>query len=306
MERRIAMTTTGTARMLMCAPAHFTVSYAINPWMDPAAWERDLHAHAAAARQQWTALTRALIAHGAAIELVPPAPGVPDLVFTANAAVVLDRTALLARFRHGERKREEPHFAAAFEALKARGVIDAVRRLPDGVVLEGAGDCVFDAARNAFWMGYGPRSDLAARRAVEATFGVEAIALELADARFYHVDTALCPLPRGEVMYFPAAFTAAGQTAIRNRVAADARIEIGSADAVRLAANAVALGDTLVMPACGERLRSELAARGYKIVTRPLDAFRKSGGAAFCLTLRLDGASAPAGAAAAVSVPAAA
>jgi len=30
----------------------------------------------------------------------------PDLVFTANAAVVLDGTALLARFRHGERQAE--------------------------------------------------------------------------------------------------------------------------------------------------------------------------------------------------------
>ena len=101
---------------------------------------------------------------GAEIELVPAAPGLPDLVFTANAAVVLDRKVLLARFRHPERQREEPHFEAAFRSLQARGVIDAVRKLPPGVVLEGAGDCVFDATRNLFWMGYGPRSDAAARR----------------------------------------------------------------------------------------------------------------------------------------------
>ena len=95
------------ARFLMCAPAHFAVSYAINPWMDPAGWARAERAHVAAARREWTALTRVLVAQGARIELVPPAAGVPDLVFTANAAVVLDRTALLARFRHPERQREE-------------------------------------------------------------------------------------------------------------------------------------------------------------------------------------------------------
>src|SRR6185295_8561250 len=91
------------ARLLMCAPEHFAVSYAINPWMDPASWASDRAAQAAASRREWAALRRALSANGAAIELVPPAAGVPDLVFTANAAVVLDRKALLARFRHPER-----------------------------------------------------------------------------------------------------------------------------------------------------------------------------------------------------------
>jgi N-dimethylarginine dimethylaminohydrolase len=293
------MPTKPAAHFLMCAPEHFAVSYAINPWMDPASWASDRRAHAAAAQREWAVLYRALTAHGGEIELLPPAAEVPDLVFTANAAVVLDRKVLLARFRHPERRREEPHFDAAFRALQARGLVDCVRKLPEGVVLEGAGDCVFDRSRALFWMGYGPRSDAGARRVVEAMFGLEAIALELADRRFYHMDTALCPLPHGEVMYFPGAFTAAGRAALRERVAADERIEIGIDDASRLAANAVCLGNTLIMSGCGERLRAELAARGYQVVTTPLGAFLRSGGAAFCLTLRLDGQSAPAHAAAA-------
>ena len=47
------------ARLLMCAPEHFAVSYAINPWMDPASWARDNRAHAAAARE-WADLHRTL------------------------------------------------------------------------------------------------------------------------------------------------------------------------------------------------------------------------------------------------------
>jgi N-dimethylarginine dimethylaminohydrolase len=284
------------ARLLMCRPEHFAVVYTINPWMDPASWARHDRARAAASKQQWDALHETLQGLGAAIELVPPVAGLPDLVFTANAAVVLDGRALLARFRHPERQREEAHYEAAFRALQARGLIDCVTSLPEGIVLEGAGDCVWDDARQLFWMGYGPRSDLAARSVVEDTFGVEAVALKLADARFYHMDTALSPLSGGEVMYLPDAFTPAGLAAIRERVAADQRIEIGIEDGAQLAANAVRLGDTLVMPACSEPLRGRLAERGYRVITLPLDTFLASGGAGFCLTLRLDRRSQAAGA----------
>jgi N-dimethylarginine dimethylaminohydrolase len=280
------------ARFLMCRPEHFAVSYAINPWMDPSSWARDRRAHAAAARQ-WEALHGKLIEHGAAVEFVPPAAGLPDLVFTANGAVVLDREVLLARFRHPERQREEAHFEKAFRALQAHGLVDGIRKLPDNLVLEGAGDCVWDGKRKLFWMGYGPRSDFEARHAVADLFGQDVLALELADPRFYHMDTALAPLPHGEVMYLPGAFTAAGSAAIRDRVASHDRIAIAFEDARRFAANTVCLGDTLIMSGCGARLRAELNERGYQVVTTPLTSFLRSGGAAFCLTLRLDRESLP-------------
>jgi N-dimethylarginine dimethylaminohydrolase len=260
--------------------------------MDPQSWARDERAHAAAVRE-WAALHRKLIELGGTVEHVPPAPGLPDLVFTANAAVVLDRQVLLARFRHGERAREEPHFEAAFRSLQARGLVDAVRKLPESVVLEGAGDCVWDATRELFWLGYGQRSDAAARRPVEDMLGRNVVALELADPRFYHMDTALSPLPGGEVMYLPDAFTAAGRGEIRERVAPQQRIEMGIEDGCRLAANAVCLGHTLVVSDCSERLRAELKERSYEVVATPLPSFLRSGGSAFCLTLRLDRQSVP-------------
>src|SRR5262249_38983401 len=99
--------------------------------------------------------------------------------------------------------------------------------------------------------------------------------------------------PGGEVMYVPSAFTAAGNAAIRERVAPHARIEIALEDGRRLAANTVALGNMLIMSGCGTRLRAELNARGYDVVTTPLPSFLRSGGSAFCLTLRLDRRSGP-------------
>jgi N-dimethylarginine dimethylaminohydrolase len=104
-------------RFLMCRPTHFGVLYAINPWMKPQEWQPRETALAAQAERQWEGLRHALLARGAEIELVPAVEQLPDLVFTANAAVVLDRKALLARFRHPERQAEEPHFRARFRAL---------------------------------------------------------------------------------------------------------------------------------------------------------------------------------------------
>ena len=140
-----------------------------------------------------------------------------------------------------------------------------VRKLPEGLMLEGAGDCVFDQSRGICSGWATARVPMPPRaRAVEDMFGCEALALELADKRFYHMDTALAPLPGGEVMYLPEAFTAAGRAAIRDRVAPHERIEIGIEDGCRLAANAVCLGNTLVMSDCSERLRAELEERGYR------------------------------------------
>jgi N-dimethylarginine dimethylaminohydrolase len=102
------------------------------------------------------------------------------------------------------------------------------------------------------------------------------------------MDTALCPLSGGELMYVPGAFTAAGRAAIEVRVAPQDRIEVAERDAVRLAANTVCVGSDVVMPACGTALRAKLEARGYRVRVTPLPSFLRSGGAAFCLTLRLD------------------
>jgi len=272
----------------MCPPRHFAVTYSINPWMDPDAWAAGGAVLHAEAERQWAALHRALRAAGAAIEMVEPEPGLPDLVFTANAAVVLDRKAVLANFRHGERRSEQPVFEKAFAALAASGLIDEVFGLPDGVMLEGAGDCIFDQSRRLFWMGCGFRSDAAAARPLERHLGAPCLTLPLAAASFYHLDTAFCALPCGGVIYYPEAFTAAALAVIEAHVAPADRIVLDAADAARFAANAVCLDGTIVLSSASAALRQNLQERGYVVVETPLHAFLRSGGSACCLTLRLD------------------
>ena len=158
----------------MCRPEHFGVLYAINPWMDPSEWERDERTLAAASHSQWMALRKTLRDLGARIELVPPVPGVPDLVFTANAAVVMDRKALLARFRHPQRRAEENHhWSPPSTASRARGILDDIVTLPDDVTLEGAGDCVFDRTRNLFWIRDTVHARMPPRRRLSEDIGLD-------------------------------------------------------------------------------------------------------------------------------------
>ena len=275
-------------RFLMCRPRHFAVTYSINPWMNPAAWQESGDALYATAQQQWDGLFHALGSSGASVELVEPRSGLPDLVFAANSAVVLDGKALLARFRYPQRQGEEPVYAAAFDALRSRGLIKEVVTLPPGVTLEGAGDCLWDAHRGMFWMGCGFRSGVEAREVVTAQFGVPCVALNLADPAFYHLDTCFSPLPCGAVVYHPAAFTTEGLSQIHARVAPEQRIAIAAEDAACFAANAVSLGRTILLSSCSETLRGQLKKRGYTVVEAPLTVFQRSGGSACCLTLRLD------------------
>jgi N-dimethylarginine dimethylaminohydrolase len=88
MNGETTLARTSQPRFLICPPRHFSVYYSINPWMDPQAWADGGAALHSAAGRQWTGLRRALRAAGAAIETLKPTPGLPDLVFTANVAVV--------------------------------------------------------------------------------------------------------------------------------------------------------------------------------------------------------------------------
>src|ERR1700754_1501980 len=157
----------GRPFFLMTDPDCFDVSYRINPWMDPKAWTA---AHAREARDASAALRAGLEAAGARVETIGAVRGLPDLVFPANAAVVLDGRVLLARFRHPERQGEEPVFRAVFQRLKARGLVAELVDLPEGLFHEGAGDAIWDAGRRLFWCGYGPRSSKASVPVIRKTF----------------------------------------------------------------------------------------------------------------------------------------
>ena len=259
----------------MCAPDFYGVEYEINPWMS-----RQKQPDHALAMRQWTDLRRELAAAGAQIRLLDPVRGLPDLVFTANAAVVYRDQAVLARFRYPQRQGEEPYDEAW---LQAAGF--TVHRLDEDVYFEGAGDALF--CGDTLFAGYRLRSDVGGHHQIGAMFGCRVIALELVDPYYYHLDTCFCPLAPGVAIYYPGAFDDYGQRALSESVAE--LIPVSADEARRFACNAVVVGRTVVTNTGCPQLHEALRKRGFACRETPLDEFVKAGGSAKCLTLRLDG-----------------
>jgi N-dimethylarginine dimethylaminohydrolase len=263
--------------ILMCAPRHYGVDYVINPWMQDqlGRTDRDL------AQRQWDGLRQALSAH-ARITLVEPQPGLPDMVFTANAGMVLGNVAVVSRFRSPERQGEEPFFRAWFEH---NGF--SIAAWPQAVFFEGAGDALFDRGEELIWSGCGLRSDIAAASLLAEIFDCEAVPLRLVDPRFYHLDTCLCPLAGGWLMYYPPAFDATSLAEITRRVPQEKRIAVSEADALQFACNAVDLDGRVIMNGASQALQARLRRAGFTPLLTPLSEFLKAGGTAKCLTLKL-------------------
>ena len=272
---------------LMTDPEHFQVAYQINPWMKPAAWSDDPAAHQRDARAGWEALKSALENAGADVRVMGGVAGLPDLVFPANAAVVLDGKALVARFRFAERADEAPHFHRALDWLRREGVVAEVADITD-VYQEGAGDCIWDANRRLFWTASGPRSTPDSLKVIGDYFQRPVVHMPLATEAYYHLDTCFCPLSGGEILYYPPALSDAAKRALFDHTTPDQRIEATAADAEAFCVNAVSLGRKLIMARPGAELHDRLSERGYDVVGIDLEPFMMSGGGAFCMTLRLD------------------
>ncbi|MDB5821549.1 MAG: nitrate reductase [Herminiimonas sp.] len=264
-------------RILMCEPNFFEVSYVINPWMKG----NIAHADRGLAQRQWSRLAECL-GKVATVERMTGVDGVPDMVFTANAGVVLGRKCVLSRFRHVERQAEEPHFAHWFEEHGFE-----VLRLPEAVPFEGAGDALLDRALPLLWLGHGHRSDAACAPLLQDWLDIDVEPLRLVDDRFYHLDTCFCPLEGGYLMYCPAAFDAPSRARITARVPAALRIPVDEADAAAFACNAVNIGKDVFLNHASPELATSLRAHGFRVHLTPLGEFMKAGGAAKCLTLRL-------------------
>ena len=182
-----------------------------------------------------------------------PQPGLPDLVFTANAGLVFHATFLSSRFRHEVRAKESPHFDAWFAE---HGF--TVEHLPEDMYHEGAGDALF--CGETLFAGYRTRSDASAHQWVGEQFGVRVLPLELVNPRFYHLDTCFCPLAPGEAIYFPDAFDAYGQRVLQTHV--PKLIPVAEAEAYRFGCNAVVVGKTVVHNSRCPELAASLATRG--------------------------------------------
>ncbi|MFD8790384.1 dimethylargininase [Streptomyces vinaceus] len=259
-------------RYLMCRPSHFEVVYAINPWMDPGK-----PVDTALAVLQWERLRDLYRELGHTVELIEPVPGLPDMVYAANGATVVDGRVLGARFRNAERLAEGP---AYLDWFRQNGF--TTLRDPE-YVNEGEGDFLVTAGH--VLAGYGFRSDERGHQEAEAFFGRPVIGLELVDPRYYHLDTALAVLDGDEIMYHPEAF-APGSRALLERLFPDALL-VSAQDAAVFGLNAVSDGLNVVLPEAAEALAGQLRERGFHPIGVDLSELLKGGGSVKCCTLEI-------------------
>jgi N-dimethylarginine dimethylaminohydrolase len=258
----------------MCPPEHFGVLYEINPWMHhEVAVDRDL------AREQWERLRATLEAAGATVEVLPPHPDLPDLVFTANAGLVNGPQYIPSRFRHVERQGEVPHDVAWFRAHGYR-----IDELPLGVSHEGAGDALPFAG--VLVSGYRFRSDAASHAYVSRLTGAAVRSIELVDERYYHLDITFCPLDDKHAIVNPSAWDDYGRRVMAALVPEP--LVLQPDEAALFVANSVVVGRTVVMPAVPVRVGTHLEAWGFEPVECDVGEFLKAGGGCRCLTLALD------------------
>jgi len=126
--------------ILMCSPDFFSVDYQINPWM-----KEDAVVNSDLAMKQWNEL-KEVVEKYATVRVLPPQSGVPDIVFTANAAVIKDKKAVLARYMHPQRQKEEPYNLKWFQEHGYETI-----EPPKDVYFEGAGDALYDRIKGELW-----------------------------------------------------------------------------------------------------------------------------------------------------------
>lgn len=262
-----------SAPFLMCPPEHFEISYEINPWMSV-----KRQADKPKAQAQWKKYYDLLVKLGTQVELLEPVEGLPDMVFTANAGLVFKKIFIGSNFRFKQRRGEETCYDTWF---RRRGY--DVRSINQPFYFEGEGDALF--MNGELYTGYHFRSDVEAHDEVSGHLRRTYYALELADKRFYHLDTCFAPLSDTCALAFLPAFETYAQLVLIENI--PDIIKVPEKEALNFACNAVVIGKDVVLPENCPQTMKELEARGF--TPHPLDfsEFMKSGGAAKCLVLKL-------------------
>ncbi len=257
----------------MCSPDYFDIEYEINPWMDTAN-----QVDPKLAKKQWQELYHVYTEKlGWDVELIKPVKNLPDMVFTANGALVIDGKVALPTFRAPDRQPETAHFKKWFEDNEYKEF------LTPKYDFEGEGDAL--VCGKVIFAGYPWRSDKAAETEIKEFFGKKVIGLQLTSASFYHLDTALTIVDHDTVALYPPLFTDESLKTIRETV--PNVIEAARADAYAYGLNAMSDGKSIVLSDRATGLIDQYKKRGMSVYPVPISEFQKSGGGVKCLTLEL-------------------
>lgn len=257
--------------LLMSDARYFRVDYVINPYMDTA-----VQPDPAAAAAEHDALVAAHLAAGRKVELLASAPECPDMVYTANAAVVRGRRAVLANLPP-ERGAETPYHQEWFSGNGFEVIRSPYR-------FSGQGDAL--ACGDLLLAGYGQRTDPRAHDVVAEFLGYEIVPLRTTGPRWYDLDLVVAVLGPHLLAYYPEALDEPSRARLRGLGLE--LIEVGEREANGFALNLVSDGTTVTMTAGAPALAGQLRERGLTVVELDTTQLRKGGGGVRCTALTLD------------------
>jgi N-dimethylarginine dimethylaminohydrolase len=272
--------------ILMCEPAYFKVIDVKNPFMQGNINKTNLDK----SWQQWHDLKKVFEELGHKVNVIPPAPMREDMVFTANQVLLgQDKDGpyvVLARMVHQSRQLEVPYFATWFRIHNYRVLELAphdAQHGPTTLRFEGQGDALWHPGRELLYGAYGFRSQADVYPIMSKMLNVNIVRLHLVHQRFYHLDTAFCPLNESTVMIYPPAFDEDSLHLI-GRFFTDV-IEVSDEEAANFACNALPLGEHIVIQKGSSALCARLAKLGFTAIEVETSEFMKSGGSVSCLKL---------------------
>jgi dimethylargininase len=259
----------------MAAPGHIYVRPPDLSFQDALGQQPDqAPIDVALAQAQHRLLTAALRAAGRTVTELPAAPGHPDACFVQDVALLLAGLAILARPAESSRQAEVELFRPFLPPELAVVAVQAPGTLEWGDVLR-LGDTLY--------VGQSRRSNAAGAAQVAAT--VQPLGLQVE----------MLPVPRGLHLL-------SGVNSLGKGPAGDGEREVlvawpdyaglpqfSGCDVIVVpeeeapAANCLALGDTVLVPAGYPRTAAQIWQRGYRVLSVPLGEFAKADGGMTCL-----------------------
>jgi N-dimethylarginine dimethylaminohydrolase len=259
--------------LLMCRPTYFKIAYQINPWM-----RTDQQPDQALLEAEYAALIAGHVAAGRTVHFMNPAPGLPDMTFTANQALIRGQKALLG-YLPPERNGEIPH---AQHWLETHGY--EVIHCPHP--FSGQGDALPTGTgaviKGRKWRSH-PRTDAI----VEEALGYEVIPIQTISNEWYDCDMVFGIIRPGLIAVCLEAL-APDSVELLHRRADLELIPVSLEEARHFALNLVSDGTTVTLAQGAPTLKATLEKRGLQVLTRSVSQLMLSGGGIRCTTLALD------------------
>src|ERR1700730_9761248 len=225
----------------------------------------------AKAEQQHRAYQQLLEKLGARVISLPAEPALPDSMFVEDPALVLDELAIILPLGTETRRQEAASIAQALAPFRKRAGVELPGQVEGGDVLR--------IGRRVF-TGLSSRTNAEGIRqlaSILAPYGYEVVSVSVTGC--LHLKSAVTYIGRNTLLADRAWFETKPFTGFE---------WIDVAPEEPHAANALAIGDTIIFPASFPRTRARLEARGFHVTPLDISELQKAESGLTCSSLLFD------------------